>query len=412
MWKTSSLILNQLDAKHKYVFILVINVALLLVFISIADIQVLMYFGGWLFFLTSLMFSKIISIKSLIGLFFLLSFPFLFIGITYTSLKYYNTISLESLSSIYIAFIFFLLSFSVGFLIGILIQKTINNSILKLSFFVSITCLVFATLAGFQGWAFQFVFTGLIYFIGGFLNKAKSLRHIVIFYSILVLPFSIALGSFFLINGLSHVYPIIIIPFISSFVGILCNYQISKSYFKSGFGIGIIYLIILGMGYWGMKNYLQYIFGLADRPYVKELKFDCYNPSDSSFNNNDISGKTTVIYFHTKSCKVCYEKLPELESLYNDFKYDTNIIIIAAFVPYSQSNDSSFIFNYYKSKGFSFPQYQTREGSEEYERRFNIDGYPHVTIISKYGDIIHNGLFNNDPTVFVDNTKLFILSDY
>jgi len=403
--------INQLKAKHKYVSILAINVVLLLVLIFIGDIQAIMYLGGWLFLITSLIFSKILSTKSMIGLFLLLSFPFLFIGFSYTSLRYYHTISLESLSSSYRAFVYFMISFLVGFLVGILIQKLIKNSTIKISFTVSLSCLVFATLAGYHGWAFQFVFTGLIYFIGGFFNQGKSLRQMVIFYSILVFPFGIALGSLFLIEGLSHVYPIIAIPLISSFIGIWCKDQTNKFYFRSGYIVAAIYLIVLGMGYWGMKNYLQFIFGLEDEPYVTELKFDCYNQSDSSFNNIDIEGKTTVIFFHTKSCKVCYEKLPELESLYSDFKHDTNIIIIAAFIPYQESIDSSFIFNYYRKNGFSYPQYQTREVSKEYERRFNIDGYPHVAIISRQGGIIYNGHFNNDPTIFIDNAKLLVLSD-
>ncbi|MDT8392344.1 MAG: thioredoxin-like domain-containing protein [Bacteroidales bacterium] len=410
MWK-KLLKKKQIESKHQYISIFIINVVLLLVLILVGDIQVLMYFGGWLFFQTSLLFSKIISTRSLIGLFLLLSFPFLIVGFLFTSFKYHHSISLESLSLSYLAFIYFLISFLVGFLFGCLLQKMIKQPTILISFSVSISCLVFASIAGYYGWAHQFVFTGLIYFIGGLFNDGKSFRQIMTFYFILVLPISLTLGPVFIINGLTHVYPIIVIPLISSFVGIWFKHQIRGTNFKHALIIGTIFLIILGMGYWGMKNYLQFIFGLDDEPYITELKFDFYNESDSSFDNIDIVGKTTVIYFHTKSCKVCYEKLPELESLYSDFKHDTNIIIIAAFIPYQKTTDTSFIFKYHRKKGFSFPQYQTREVSKEYEHRFNIKGYPHVTIINKQGQIIHNGHFNNDPMVFIDNAKHFVQSD-
>lgn len=407
----SSNIISLIEEKYKNILILIINVALLLAFIFIPDIQLIMCFGGWLFFLVSVIFSKKLSTISLISLFLLLSIPFLIIGFIIISLKFYGEISIEGILSTYPVFSLFLLSFSIGFIIGVLIQKLIKNSITKVSLIVSLSCMVFAFLSGSQGWPFQFVFTGLIFFIAGFFNRTKSLKQLIIFYFILVMPFSLVFSSYVLLNSLSHIYPIVLIPFVSSIIGIICDRYIQRSFLIFGFILGIIYLSVLGMGYWGMKNYLGYIWSLEKNPIINEIKFDVYNSSDTSFTENNIRGKTTVLYFHTTSCSVCYKKLPELETLYLDYKDDTNTLILAVHIPLSIIEDTSIIMRHHRKFKYSFPQYFAKGGKDIYEKRFNIVTYPHVSIIGKNGNTIHNGRFNNDPTVFVNNARTLVLSD-
>jgi thiol-disulfide isomerase/thioredoxin len=388
-----------------------VNFILLLAHLLFKDAQFTLCTGVWLMFLFSYLANPILRIGSLAGLFLLSIFPFILFIYFRHSQVYFDGISWDSFYAIYPYLSVFLIAVFISFIIGVLIQKLIKSPKIKQRIIFSLTALTFAILSGSQGWAFQFSFTGLAYFIAVILYKNSSIKDVLLFSVYLLLPYFVIFGFSIIYNNLIHIYPLLGIPVIGVTIGILCHMLYKKSKRTWGVALVILYFLFLIFGYWGMKNYVQFAFGLNDSPFVKEIKFDFYNSTDDSYTNKEIEGKTTVIYFHNKTCSVCYKKLPELESLYHEFKSDTNIVIVAAFLPYNTFEDTSFIFNFHRKLKYSYPQYISRESANIYEERFNIDGYPHVTIIGKEGNIIHNGLFNNDPMVFVNNARLFILDD-
>jgi thiol-disulfide isomerase/thioredoxin len=403
---------NERILKHTgLVRALSVNFILLLAHLLFKDAQFTLCTGVWLMFLFSYLANPILRIGSLAGLFLLSIFPFILFIYFRHSQVYFDGISWDSFYAIYPYLSVFLIAVFISFIIGVLIQKLIKSPKIKQRIIFSLTALTFAILSGSQGWAFQFSFIGFIYFFAVLLYKGSSLKDRLILSLFLLLPYLGLFGPFILFDSLVHVYPFLVIPILSIAAALLCLliFRNSKKILASA--LVLFYLVFLVLGYWGMKNYLQFAFGLNDSPFVKEIKFDFYNSTDDSYTNKEIEGKTTVIYFHTKTCSVCYKKLPELESLYHEFKSDTNIVIVAAFLPYNTFEDTSFIFNFHRKLKYSYPQYISRESANIYEERFNIDGYPHVTIIGKEGNIIHNGLFNNDPMVFVNNARLFILDD-
>ncbi|MCK4569003.1 MAG: TlpA family protein disulfide reductase [Bacteroidales bacterium] len=267
--------------------------------------------------------------------------------------------------------------------------------------------ILFASLS----WPVQFVATGIIYFLTGLFSPKGGLKIKFVYYLLIISTHFLFYDLLALIIGNIWVSPIVIIPFISTGIGIWCIGLVRRKSLLIAIIAGLIYVSTIILGYWGMYNYLEYIFGLEKKPYINELKLDLYDSSGNSITEKDIKGKTAVLYFHTKSCAVCYKKLPDLESLYQDFIDDTNVLVIAVNIRLSLIEDTSYIMNHYRKSQYSFPQYISRGLSSDYEYRFNINGYPHLTIIGKNGDVIHNGRFNYDPAIFVDNAYKLVLSD-
>lgn len=392
-------------------FAILVNLVLLLAFFSFKDLQYVMWTGVCLLFLSSFLVKPEPRISILAGLFLLSTFPFIIFTYIFQSLEYFDGVSWDSFYAIFPVLLIFLIATFISFLLGFILQKTIKNQQYKKWIIISTTALAFAILSGSVGWAYQFSIIGIIYFLSAFFNKNSNLRSKALFLIFLLAPYLLLIGSIIIYDSLIHVYPLVGIPLLSGVCGFICRYLSGNHRKTLGYAIATGYIILLIIGYWGMKNYLQYAFSLNDKPFVSEIIFDLYNSNDNSFTNKKTEGKTTVIYFHTKSCSVCYKKLPELESLYQAFKSDTTVAIIAAFLPYSIYEDSSFIFEFYREHNYNYPQYMAWEPANIYEERFNIDAYPHLTIIGKDGNIIHNGSFNNDPLIFVDNAESLVLSD-
>ena len=390
---------------------LLLNFILLLAFFLFKDPQYTLWTGVWLLFLCSFFAKSTIRISSLSGLFLLSIFPFLLFTYLYQSLVYLKGISWDSFYAIYPVFSVFLIAVFLGFVFGVFMQKLIKSRKIKQRMIYSLTALTLAILSGSQGWAFQFSVIGLIYFFATLSYKGSSPKDRLILSLFLLLPYLCLFGPFILFDSLVHIYPFLVIPILSIASALLCLLILRNSKKILASVLVLFYLVFLVLGYWGMKNYLQFAFGLNNSPFVKEIRFDFYNSIIDSYTNKEIEGKTTAIYFHTKSCSVCYKKLPEFESLYQEFKNDTNIVIVAAFLPYNIYEDSAFIFDFYRKFKYTYPQYISREPADIYKERFNIKAYPHLTIISKNGTVIHNGSFNNDPTIFVDNARTIVLND-
>lgn len=389
----------------------VINILLLLTLIFIPDFQFIMFFGGWLMFFSTIILAGKFTIKKLIAFFIFSSAPFLVIGLVYISFKIYSQICFEGILKGYPAFGLIFLALIAGFVAGIILEKSFGNSFTKRTIMISLSAFIFAVLCGYVSWPFQLAFTGYLYFIAGYINNAKSNRDYIFYYLMIIIPYNVAISPYLILNKYSHVYPVILATLVGPLIGMFSKHLYIKSKKTLFFILIILYYGIVTISYWGMKNYLEYIFGLDDTSTIKELKLDLYDVSGTSFTEKDIIGKTSVIYFHTKACKICYDKMPELEQLYQQFKNDTNILILGVFLPYDHYGDSTYIFRYHNKKGFRFPQYQSKECSKIYESRFNINAFPHVTIIGKNNNVIHNGRFNNNSSIFINNATSLVLSD-
>lgn len=97
--------------------------------------------------------------------------------------------------------------------------------------------------------------------------------------------------------------------------------------------------------------------------------------------NQTLQGKVSVLEFFNTSCADCREGLPAINDLYEEYKEDERVMIIAI----SREESSAFIEDYWDKNGFTLP-YSAQTDRTVYNL-FASTGIPRTYITDKSGKI-------------------------
>ncbi|MCD4771899.1 MAG: TlpA family protein disulfide reductase, partial [Bacteroidales bacterium] len=387
--------------------IILINIILLPAFIFVHDKTFIFYIGSFLFFILGYLLASNNSVKGLIVNFLLASVPFLLIAFAYLFINIYD-FNLTHPERVLPIFMYYFICFVISFFFGVILKKKLKNKENRNLVFVSIIILFAAATSGILGRAFQFSIVGGLYLIGGLYIGYKKKRKNIKAVLILILPFILLFYPLVIFNTLKQMYPICIIVPISALSGIglkLLYFKKNKVLFSA---LVIPYLLILFLGYFGMFNWLEYVFADHENNInAKELVFNFKTEENTFFTNNNIDGKITVLYFWIPSCSVCYKKFPELEKLYQKYSDRDDVLIIAVNLQTSYNNPVKNL-NKVNPTEYNFPIATPDNDMEIYQERFGIQAFPKIIVIDKSGEIAFAGRFNNKPFVFLNNMDKMI----
>tara|TARA_B110000114_G_C14973758_1_gene349580 strand:- start:142 stop:915 length:774 start_codon:yes stop_codon:yes gene_type:complete len=111
--------------------------------------------------------------------------------------------------------------------------------------------------------------------------------------------------------------------------------------------------------------------------------------------------KIIVLDFWSTFCGVCYDKFPEFEALYQNYKHNPNIAFYAIHVSYKNDKFENVI-KLLDEYNYQFPKIYALD-SEEIKTKLGVKLFPSLMII-KNGEIVYKGALITDRNVIFDNT--------
>lgn len=112
-----------------------------------------------------------------------------------------------------------------------------------------------------------------------------------------------------------------------------------------------------------------------------------YSQKPDTFNTDFYKNKLVLLDFWNTSCGVCFIKFPDLENLYQKYRFQENFIIQSVNIPIDRDTSGMAFKMVAQYNKYSFP---VVVGNEDMKSVFNINAYPTVLLI-KNGRVIFRG---------------------
>jgi len=140
--------------------------------------------------------------------------------------------------------------------------------------------------------------------------------------------------------------------------------------------------------------------GKRDLPSVDLKTLDGNNINTSSFVND---GKPIVISFWATWCKPCINELTNMAELYDEWKEETGVRIIAISV--DDARNQSKVMPFINGKGWEFDVYL--DPNADFKRALNVNLIPHTFLLDGNNQIIwqHNSYAEGDELKLFERIK-------
>lgn len=174
--------------------------------------------------------------------------------------------------------------------------------------------------------------------------------------------------------------------------------------------------IVCGFLYWYLKNPLKVItalFGISIavfmyfqgwnnwlhllnhgtftgkvNTYNLPTKFESFNESKESITENNFNNKIVLLDFWTTTCGICFQKFPQLQAVYEKYKQDSSVLILAVDTPLEEDKPNQ-AFEMIKARNYTFPVVITKDA--DLAEKWGVIGYPTTFVINPNGQIVYRG---------------------
>ena len=128
-----------------------------------------------------------------------------------------------------------------------------------------------------------------------------------------------------------------------------------------------------------------------------DLKTLAGKSANSSKFSND--GKPMIISFWATWCSPCKKELNTIAEVYDDWKKETGVKLIAISIDDSKSSNN--VAPYVNSKGWEYESYL--DVNSDFKRAMNVNMPPHTFIVDGNGNIVwqHVGFKEGDETQYI-----------
>lgn len=130
-------------------------------------------------------------------------------------------------------------------------------------------------------------------------------------------------------------------------------------------------------------------------------KFEAFDENKSLITEENFNNKIVLLDFWHIQCGVCYTKFPQVQALYEKYKNDSSVMVLAVNKP-NEEDKANQAFEIIKEKGYSFPVVITKE--ENLAEKFGVKYYPTVFVINSNGQVVYKGNIENAVKI-VDELK-------
>ena len=215
------------------------------------------------------------------------------------------------------------------------------------------------------------------------------------------LPWFLIYGYLPVVEGLSHVYPIVAVGPVSAVVGAhLVTHR------RRMLGGAWVFLMVLA-GTVAMPNWLVHVF--APEPVVAApldaaaFRFTVGDGTPMPRTAPaDFRDAVTVVEFWTTNCGVCFERFPDLERFHQTYRDDPRVDVYAVnlTVPQDEPGDAERLIERF---GYTFPNLYATDSFEEVSQRLGFRGVPAIAIYDADQSLAFVGTPEFDRRIFVRN---------
>lgn len=122
--------------------------------------------------------------------------------------------------------------------------------------------------------------------------------------------------------------------------------------------------------------------------YNLPTSFEAFDENKSFITDNDFKNKVVLLDFWTTTCGICFQKFPQLQTLYEKYKTNPYVNILAVNTPFEEDKPNQ-AFEMIKKRGFTFPVVITKE--EDLAQKFGVKYYPTTFVINPNGQVVYKG---------------------
>ncbi|MDQ3799672.1 MAG: TlpA family protein disulfide reductase [Acidobacteriota bacterium] len=117
-------------------------------------------------------------------------------------------------------------------------------------------------------------------------------------------------------------------------------------------------------------------------------KFEAFDEQKNLITDDNFRNKIVLLDFWHTRCGICFQKFPQVEAVYDKYKNDSSVMILAVNKPIEEDKPNQ-AFQVIKTEGYAFPVVITKD--EDLAEKFGVKYYPTTFIINQNGQIIYKG---------------------
>lgn len=147
------------------------------------------------------------------------------------------------------------------------------------------------------------------------------------------------------------------------------------------------FMFFQGWDYWIHKDLYGTFTGRTNN-YNPPAKFEAFNEKKDLITETDFNNKIVLLDFWYTGCGVCFQKFPQLQSVYERYKQDSSVVILAVDRPVEEDKPNE-AFEVIKEEGHNFPVVITKDA--DLAEKWGVKGYPTTFVINPNGQIVYKG---------------------
>lgn len=148
----------------------------------------------------------------------------------------------------------------------------------------------------------------------------------------------------------------------------------------------LVFMLFQGYDYWIHKSNFGTFTGKVS--YNLPVKFEASDEKKNLISDNNFQSKIVLLDFWTTTCGVCFEKFPQVQTVYEKYRNDSSVVILAANKPIEEDKPNQ-AFEMIREEGYSFPVVVTKD--EDLAEKFGVKGFPTTFVINRNGQIVYKG---------------------
>ncbi len=151
--------------------------------------------------------------------------------------------------------------------------------------------------------------------------------------------------------------------------------------------IFVVFMVTAGEDYWLHKINFGTFTGKVEA-YKLPSKFEAFDETFNLITDSKFQNKIVLLDFWHTRCGVCFAKFPQVQSAYNQFHNDPEVLIYAVNKPIEEDSPTQ-AFEVIKEKGYSFPVLIASD--PELPEKLGVYGYPTTFVINPLGMVVFKG---------------------
>lgn len=148
----------------------------------------------------------------------------------------------------------------------------------------------------------------------------------------------------------------------------------------------LVFMVFQGWEPW--RHYRNFGTFTGKVLYNLPIKFEAFDEQKNLTADNNFQNKIVLLDFWTTTCGVCFEKFPQLQTVFEKYRGDSSVMILAVNKPIEEDKPNQ-AFEMIREEGYSFPVVVTKD--EDLAEKLGVKGYPTTFVINRNGQIVYKG---------------------